>query len=72
LCRRGRAQVLRRDIPGVIVAPRQAHSAKPDASYEMLEKLCAGPYLEMFARRRYSPEWTVWGNEVSGPLDTVL
>lgn len=64
LCRRGRAKVERHDVPGVIMAPRSAHSAKPDASYELIEKLCRGPYLELYARRRFSPKWSVWGNQV--------
>lgn len=68
LCRRGKAVVKRRDIPGVIFAQRGPHSAKPDESYEMIEKLCPGPYLELFARRQFSPKWDVWGNEAEGPI----
>lgn len=63
LCRRGAARPLRRDVPGIIFAPRGRHSAKPDESYQLIERLAAGPYLELFARRRYSPAWTVWGNQ---------
>jgi len=52
----------------VIWAPRGKHSAKPDASYEFVERLChAGPYVELFARRRYNDNWYVWGNEA--PMD---
>lgn len=64
LCRRGRATVRDRGVPGVIIAPRGAHSAKPDESYRLIERLAAGPYLELYARRQFSPAWTVWGNEV--------
>lgn len=60
----------RRDIPSVILAPnprdddnKRIHSRKPDAAYELIEARSYGPYLEMFARRQYSPEWTCWGNE---------
>lgn len=63
LCRRGEARVLRRDVPGVIIAPRGRHSAKPDESYRLIESLAAGPYLELFARRRFSSAWAVWGNQ---------
>lgn len=63
LCRRGDARVLRRDVPGVIHAPRGRHSAKPDAGYELIERLVAGPFLELFARRRFSPAWTCWGDQ---------
>ncbi len=63
LCRRGRAAVRSRAVPGIIVAPRTAHSAKPDKSYQLIERLAAGPYLELFARRRWSDAWTVWGDQ---------
>lgn len=64
LCRRGRATVVRKDVPGVIHAPRGRHSAKPDESYDLIEKLVAGPFLELYARRRYNERWTVWGNQL--------
>ena len=64
ICRRGRARVKARNVPGVIISPRTKHSAKPDASYEWIESLCEGPYLELYARRRYSPRWTAWGKQL--------
>ena len=65
LCRRGKAKVARRDMPNVIFAPRTKHSAKPDESYRYIEKLTACTRLfELFARRKFSPRWDVWGNEV--------
>lgn len=64
LCRRGRPAILDRSVAGVIFAPRTRHSAKPDESYELIEKLCAGPRIELFARRKYSEQWDVWGNDV--------
>jgi len=63
LARRGKAKVLRRDVPGVIHAPRTKHSAKPDASYELIMKLCSGPRIELFARRQFSDDWDTWGAE---------
>lgn len=63
LARRGRPSVRDRGVPGVIHAPRTRHSAKPDESYELIERLVEGPYLELYARRRYSDNWTAWGNE---------
>jgi N6-adenosine-specific RNA methylase IME4 len=65
LVTRGKATSLVRDrgVPGVILAPRAAHSAKPDESYELIERLTAGPYLELYARRQFSPAWTVWGDQ---------
>lgn len=52
--------------PGVeqlIFCPRGAHSAKPDRTYEHVEALVGGPYLELFARSA-RPGWSAWGNEV--------
>jgi N6-adenosine-specific RNA methylase IME4 len=72
VCRRGKAKVLRQDIPGIIYAPRQkhegsnerTHSVKPDVSYRLIEALSPGPYVELFARRQFNPQWSVWGNQV--------
>lgn len=38
------------------------HSAKPDGMQDMVEQLCSGPYLELFARRQRLG-WDSWGNE---------
>jgi N6-adenosine-specific RNA methylase IME4 len=46
----------------VIHAPRRQHSRKPDEQYERIERLAAGPYLEMFARQR-RVGWDAWGDE---------
>lgn len=65
LARRGSAKVKRHDINGIIRALRPPrHSGKPDESYKLIEALADGPYLELFARRRYSPAWTVIGNQI--------
>lgn len=48
---------------GIIIAPRQEHSRKPDELHEWIESKFPGPMLEMFARRPRKG-WTVWGNEV--------
>jgi N6-adenosine-specific RNA methylase IME4 len=66
LCTRGRPKPLRRDVPGIVVAERSKHSAKPDASYRLIEKLCAGPRIELYARRRFSAEWDAYGNQLAG------
>jgi N6-adenosine-specific RNA methylase IME4 len=43
-------------------APRERHSRKPLAFYDLVEKASPGPYLDVFARdRRFG--WDVWGNE---------
>ena len=53
----------------VSVERSDTHSAKPDEFYAIIESMyTAGPYLEMFARRRRK-SWETWGNEVkSGRL----
>jgi len=44
------------------VWPRGAHSAKPDAFYDLVEQVSPAPRLEMFSRRaRFS--WDTWGDE---------
>ena len=55
--RRGRA-----DVRKLIVSPRREHSRKPDEAYGRIERLCEGPYLEMFARST-RPGWDGWGAE---------
>jgi len=46
----------------VIRAPRTSHSTKPDAFYELVERVTPEPRLEMFARRRRYG-WDVWGDQ---------
>jgi N6-adenosine-specific RNA methylase IME4 len=50
------------DVRQGIIAPRREHSRKPDGVHERIERLVAGPYLELFARQS-RPGWTTWGNE---------
>ena len=63
------ARVVRLDRePGMVAtemrrAPVGEHSAKPDKAYERIERLLAGPYLELFARAERTG-WTTWGNEL--------
>lgn len=42
--------------------PRAGHSVKPEAFLDLVESVCPGPYLEMFARRNRLG-WDTWGNE---------
>lgn len=54
---------------GVIVAPRQEHSRKPDDLHQWVESKqqsdtpFPGPWLEMYARRRRAG-WTVMGDQI--------
>ena len=48
--------------------PRGAHSAKPEAFLDIIETVCPGPYLELFARRaRFG--WDYWGDESLGTAE---
>ena len=42
---------------------KERHSRKPEQTYERIEKLVDGPYLELFARKT-KPNWDSWGNQV--------
>ena len=62
LGRRGSPKRLDKSIHQLIVAPRREHSRKPDEVYERIERYCAGPYVELFARQQ-RPGWSAWGNQ---------
>lgn len=62
LFKRGKPRRIGKGVRQVIRAPRREHSRKPDAQYDRIERLVAGPYLEMFARQAW-PGWTAWGLE---------
>lgn len=59
---KGKPKRLSADVRQAIVEPRREHSRKPDCVHERIERLVAGPYLELFARQS-RPGWTTWGNE---------
>jgi N6-adenosine-specific RNA methylase IME4 len=62
-CTRGSPKRLYEDVRQLIVAPVAEHSRKPDETYERIERLVEGPYLELFARRE-RPGWVSWGDEL--------
>ncbi len=62
LATRGKPKRLNADVRQGIIAPRREHSRKPDEIHGRIERLVAGPYLELFARQQ-RPNWTVWGNQ---------
>jgi N6-adenosine-specific RNA methylase IME4 len=47
------------------------HSAKPDAFYDLVERVSPGPYLEMFARRARLGDWHYWGDESLGTAEVA-
>jgi len=48
--------------------PREKHSVKPDAFYDLVEQVSPGPYVELFARRA-RPGWERWGDEVDSTVE---
>lgn len=63
LATRGKPKRLHADVRQGIIAPRREHSRKPDEIHGRIERLVAGPYIELFARQR-RPGWDCWGNQV--------
>jgi N6-adenosine-specific RNA methylase IME4 len=51
------------DVDEIILSPVREHSRKPDEAVERIERFCAGPRVELFAREA-RPGWDVWGDEV--------
>ncbi len=72
LATRGKPKRLNADVRQGIIEPRREHSRKPDCVHKRIERLVAGPYLELFARQR-RPGWDCWGNEVDkfAPMEEV-
>lgn len=67
---RGRPQRLNKDVRQAIIEPRREHSRKPECVYGRIERLVAGPYLELIARNE-RPGWTSWGNQVGKYREVV-
>lgn len=61
---RGLRMIEDHGVPSVIQAPRGIHSAKPDAFYGLVDRLCpSASKVELFARR-HRPGWTCIGDEL--------
>lgn len=63
LARRGSARRIAKDVREIILSPVREHSRKPDEARERIERYCAGPYVELFARDR-RPGWEAWGDQI--------
>ena len=59
---RGKPTVLLTNQTTLLTAPVGAHSAKPDEFYALVEALCPGSKVDLFARQA-RPGWAVWGAE---------
>ena len=62
LATRGKPRRLDAGVRQGIIAPRREHSRKPDGIHERIERLVAGPYIDLFARQSREG-WSTWGNE---------
>jgi N6-adenosine-specific RNA methylase IME4 len=62
LATRGKPKRLSAAVRQGIIEPRREHSRKPDCVHGRIQKLVAGPYLELFARAPRAG-WDVWGNQ---------
>lgn len=62
LATRGSPKRINADVRQAIIAPTREHSRKPEGIYARVERLVAGPYVELFARQR-RPNWDCWGNQ---------
>jgi N6-adenosine-specific RNA methylase IME4 len=50
LATRGHPKRISKKVRRLILAPRREHSRKPDETYDRIQKLIDGPYIELFAR----------------------
>jgi site-specific DNA-methyltransferase (adenine-specific) len=62
LATKGKPKRINADVRQGIIEPARQHSRKPDGIHNRIERLVAGPYLELFARQERQG-WTTWGNE---------
>ena len=62
---KGKLRMREKYKPNVLFAPSTRHSKKPASTYDLIESVSFGPYLEVFARNT-RPEWTAAGNEIDG------
>ena len=61
---RGRPRRVDPAVRRLIIAPRREHSRKPDQTHERIQRLCEGPYAELFARQSRA-NWDIWGLEAN-------
>ena len=70
LATRGNPKRLDRGVRQLIIEPRREHSRKPACVHERIERLVAGPRLELFARCSRIG-WTCVGDETDQFSETV-
>ena len=68
---KGSPGVVKKWPAAVVKLPQsKKHSKKPEEFRWLIEQSDAGPYLEMFARRK-RPGWQTWGNEVPNDVEII-
>lgn len=67
---RGKVKPLHHSQRSVFFAPRQRHSQKPSAFYDIAERLYDGPRVRLFARDE-RPGWTSVGLEIGSTLEVA-
>lgn len=68
---KGHPKRINNDVAQLIIAPVGRHSAKPIETYNRIERLVEGPYLELFARNK-QPGWSAWGNEIQSDIQLTF
>lgn len=61
---RGKPTVLLTNESTVLTAPTREHSRKPEEFFALVERLCPGSKVELFAREQ-RPGWSAWGAETT-------
>ena len=60
---RGKPLIVLTHQSTLLLADRGAHSVKPEAFYQLVETMCPGSKIELFARRK-RPGWSSWGSAI--------
>lgn len=68
LATRGKPSAKAHDVRRLLISPRREHSRKPDEIYSCIERLCEGPYVELFARHPRSG-WDTAFSTLEGTVD---
>ncbi|MGA2513319.1 MAG: MT-A70 family methyltransferase, partial [Candidatus Limnocylindrales bacterium] len=64
MCVRGHPTVTLTNQTTLLHGPMREHSRKPDEFFTLVESLCPGSKLELFAREA-RPGWAAWGAEAA-------
>lgn len=68
LAKKGSPRIQDHSVEKAVLEPVMMHSKKPSCVYKRIERLCEGPYIELFSRSNRKG-WESWGDE-TGKLDS--